>query len=85
MGHFWSTFGALLEYFWGTFEVLLEYFWGTFGVLLEYFWGTFGVLLEYFCGTFGVLHPSLVLMTVASFLLLRALLRAMHQQQEAPC
>ena len=31
-----------------------------------------GVLLDYFWTTFGVPHPSLVLMTVASFLLLRA-------------
>ena len=37
---------------------------GTFGVLLEYFWGTFGQL--------RVPHLSLVFMTVASFLLLRA-------------
>ena len=37
---------------------------GTFGVRLEYFWGTFGQL--------RTLHLSLVFMTVASFLLLRA-------------
>ena len=51
LGHFWSTFGALLEYFWGTFRVLLGHFLSTFGAPLEYFCSIFGVLLP---STFGV-------------------------------
>ena len=72
--------------------------WSTFGLLLDHLWSTpsespfddcslvfHGVLLDYFWTTFGVRHPSLVFMTVASFLLLGAMLRAVHQQQGAPC
>ena len=47
LGHFWSTFGAVLEYMYFC-EALLGHFWSTFGALLEYFWSNFGVLLEYF-------------------------------------
>ena len=42
-------------------------------------WSTFGLLLDYTWATFGVPHPILVLMTVASFLLLRA-----HVTSRAP-